>query len=82
MAKRYNRPPKAKEKPKYFCRDCANSYDWHNKGYYGMVLCRCPHHTGGKYCKLLSDPACDEHFELRTNGEEEQNRQMGGAAQA
>lgn len=68
----YNgRKRQTKEPPKYRCRDCANSYDWHSKALDGhLILCRCPHkQQGGKYCIFLSDPQC-EHFKPRQdNGE-------------
>ncbi len=59
------------ERPKYRCRDCKHSYDWHSKAHDGhLILCRCPFkQKGGKYCIFLSDYQC-EQFELR-NGEEE-----------
>lgn len=55
------------ERPKYQCRHCANSYDWHEIGYDGNpFLCRCPYkQQGGKFCIFLKDPACAEHFKLR-----------------
>lgn len=57
---------------KYRCRDCTNSYDWHNKALDGhFILCRCPYKQhGGKFCIFLSNLQCG-HFKLRTdNGEE------------
>lgn len=54
--------------PKYKCKDCKHSYDWHEKNWQGeLFMCRCPYYTGGKYCKFLKDPQC-EHFELRHDG--------------
>lgn len=54
--------------PKRYCRDCAHSYDWHDKGHDGqMILCRCPFDAKkeyGKYSKLLSDKEC-VHFKIR-----------------
>lgn len=57
------------------CRDCAKSYDWHNKALDGhLILCRCPHkREGGKWCIFLSDPAC-ELFEPRKETPYEQVR--------
>ena len=54
------------ELAKYQCKDCANSYDWHNKALDGhLILCRCRYKKqGGKYCIFLSAPQC-EHFKLR-----------------
>lgn len=57
------------EPPKRHCRDCAHSYDWHNKALDGhLILCRCDLDAKsqfGKFCKFLSDPECD-HFKPRT----------------
>ena len=63
-----------RERPKYKCRDCAHSYDWHSKALDGhLILCRCPYkQEGGKYCIFLRDPACDEHFKLRDNATTEE----------
>lgn len=57
------------------CRDCALSYDWHNKAIDGhLILCRCPHkQQGGKFCIFLSDPAC-ELFQPRKASPDEQVR--------
>lgn len=69
MARTPVRPPKKKqpEAPKRRCRDCAHSYDWHNKALDGhLILCRCPHDAKsqhGKFCKFLSDPECDQFKE-------------------
>lgn len=59
------------------CRDCRHSYDWHSKALDGhLILCRCPKDAKtefGKWCKFLSDPACQQ-FEKREdsdNGEKE-----------
>lgn len=55
------------EKLKYTCRDCSNSYDWHEIGANGHpFMCRCKHYTEGKYCKFLSDKQC-EHFIKRSD---------------
>jgi hypothetical protein len=44
------------------CGECSNHYDEHSPALDGhMTLARCPHHTGGKYCVLMSEPAC-VHF--------------------
>lgn len=69
MAKRvYNR--KQAEQPKFKCRDCAHSYDWHSKALDGhLILCRCKLDEKtefGRWCKFLSDPQC-EHFKQRTD---------------
>lgn len=45
------------------CRDCAHSYDWHNRSFHDghLILCRCPHDAksqNGVFCKFLSDAAC------------------------
>ncbi len=66
MAKRVTQAGVA---PKYTCRDCKNSYDWHEKSYdTGLpFMCRCHYHHDGKYIKFLKDPQC-EHFELRRDG--------------
>ena len=54
-----------KEKSKYRCRDCVNSYDWQEKNYQGVLfMCRCQHHKNGKFIKFLSDPQC-EKFKLK-----------------
>lgn len=56
------------EKPRYQCKDCKHSYDWHSKALDGhMILCRCKEDKKtehGRWCKFLSDPQC-EHFKLR-----------------
>lgn len=61
------------EAPKYRCRDCAHSYDWHNKALDGhLILCRCPYDAKsqyGKFCKFLSDFQCSDHFKKRTTTE-------------
>lgn len=68
MAKRVIK--KQAEQPKFKCRDCAHSYDWHSKALDGhLILCRCKHDkksSFGKWCKFLSDPQC-EHFKQRTD---------------
>lgn len=87
MAKRQltNNRKKVTEKPQFFCKDCRHSYDWNSKALDGhWILCRCPYDKRteyGRWCKFLSDPMCN-HFELRSDGEEPQIRQMGNAAQA
>ena len=67
LRKPTRRNERAQERPKYQCRHCANSYDWHSKALDGhLILCRCPYkQQGGKFCIFLKDPACDEHFKLR-----------------
>lgn len=49
--------------PKHHCRDCAHSYDWHNKSLDGhLIFCRCKYDAMsqfGKWSKYLSDPECD-----------------------
>lgn len=70
---RRRQPPKKTEQPKFQCRDCWHSYDWHEKNWKGeLFMCRCPYHNEGKYCKFLSDPQC-EHFIKRevNNGKTE-----------
>lgn len=85
MAKK-NYGRKVKEPPKYRCKDCRHSYDWNSKALDGhWILCRCPYDEKteyGKWCKFLSDPSCEKHFELRNDAEEPPIRQMGGTAQA
>lgn len=54
---------KTQEAPKRHCRECAHSYDWHNRSFNDghLILCRCPHDARsqhGKFCKLLSDSEC------------------------
>lgn len=73
MAKRKQQ---VKRTTKYQCRDCANSYDWNSRALDGhLILCRCPFkQDGGRFCIFLSDPACEDHFKLRTDGKD---RQMG-----
>lgn len=57
---------------KYTCRDCAKSYDWHSEAYDGhLMLCRCEHHTEGKYSKLLSDRQCAHFVKRENNGKAE-----------
>lgn len=69
MAKRVQNRKQA-EQPKYRCRDCANSYDWHSKALDGhLILCRCKLDEKtefGRWCKFLSDPQC-ENFKQRTD---------------
>lgn len=69
MAKRVQNRKQA-EQPKFRCRDCANSYDWHSKALDGhLILCRCKLDKKtefGRWCKFLSDPQC-EHFKQRTD---------------
>lgn len=58
------------EKPQYTCRECANSYDWHERGWDGKpFLCRCPFYKAGKFSLFLTDKACDDHFKLRNNAQ-------------
>lgn len=70
MARQPTRPKAKKpEAPKRCCRECAHSYDWHNRSFNDghLILCRCPHDARsqhGKFCKFLSDPEC-EHFKER-----------------
>lgn len=56
------------EKPRYKCKDCKHSYDWHEKAHDGsLFLCRCTldeKTEHGKWCKFLSDPQC-KHFVLK-----------------
>ena len=61
-----SRRRQAKEPPRFRCRDCANSYDWHSKALDGhLILCRCKYRQqGGKFSIFLSDPQC-EHFKIR-----------------
>lgn len=50
------------EKPKYQCRNCKNSYNWHEKNWEGnFFMCYCKHYKEGKFSKFLSDPQCG-HF--------------------
>ena len=57
-----------REKPQYTCADCANSYDYHERGWDGKpFLCRCPFYTGGKFSRFLSDPQCNDHFILKNH---------------
>ena len=65
---------KVQERTEYQCRHCANSYDWHSKAIDGhLILCRCPYREqGGKFCIFLNQPACVEHFKLRTDAETSQ----------
>ena len=67
----YKRQRQVEEPPKYHCRDCAHSYDWHSKAVDGhLILCRCPYkQKGGKFSIFLKDPQC-ERFILRTSDEE------------
>ena len=48
--------------PKYTCRECVHSYDWHGVNYKGevfMCLCRI-----SGYARLLSSKQC-ENFKLK-----------------
>lgn len=57
-----------REKPKHFCKECGLSYDWHSEALDGhLILCRCPHYEGGKWCKFLNDHSCG-HFTPRKGG--------------
>lgn len=64
---RVRREAVASDKPKYRCRDCAHSYDWHSEACDGhLILCRCPYRKeGGKYCIFMNDPQCED-FKLRS----------------
>lgn len=56
----------------YTCRDCANSYDFHERGWDGKpFLCRCPFYKDGKFSMFLTDKACKDHFILRIHGTSE-----------
>lgn len=65
MAKRVK---EVSENPKYKCKDCVHSYDWHSKALDGhLILCRCKEDEKtdhGKWSKFLSDPQCAK-FKLR-----------------
>lgn len=69
MARRIRNVKGVPEAPKNLCRDCAYSYDWHNRGADGApIFCRCPHDAKsehGKLSKFLSDYQCGEHFKKR-----------------
>ena len=72
MARTYSRRKPVKEEPKYRCRDCAHSYDWHEIGANGQpFMCRCKYYTEGKFCKFLSDHQC-AHFLKRTDEDAKQ----------
>lgn len=44
------------------CGECAEHYGECSPALDGhMTLARCQYYTGGKYCVLMSDPAC-VHF--------------------
>lgn len=63
-------PAKADNSPKYTCRDCAHSYDWHEIGFDGKpFMCRCQYYTAGKYCRFLKDQQC-EHFQTRNDNDQ------------
>lgn len=48
---------------RHLCRDCENSYDWHEKSVKGeFFMCRCPHH---RFSRFLNHDGCDEHFKPR-----------------
>nr|DAT92790.1 MAG TPA: RUBREDOXIN TRANSPORT, RUBREDOXIN, GUILLARDIA THETA [Caudoviricetes sp.] len=54
------------EKPKYQCRHCQHSYDWHEKNWRGeFFMCRCKF---SEWCKFLSTPQC-EHFLKREDAD-------------
>jgi hypothetical protein len=58
-----------REQPKYKCRHCQHSYDWHEIGANGKpFMCRCPFYKEGKFCLFLSDPQC-EHFLKREDAD-------------
>ena len=68
MAKRVLQK-KQREQPKYQCRHCRHSYDWHEKNWRGeLFMCRCKFYKEGKYCRFLSDPQC-EHFSIREDAD-------------
>lgn len=65
MARQPTRTTRAKkpEAPKRKCKECAHSYDWHNRSVHDghLILCRCDLDPGseyGKFRKFLSDPEC------------------------
>lgn len=52
------------DKPKRQCRECIHAYDLQDTGADGRyIFCRCkldPKSQFGKYCKFLSDVACEK----------------------
>lgn len=51
--------PKPQTAPEHRCRECRESYDWHEADYQGQpFLCRCRHYKAGMYSKFLADRAC------------------------
>lgn len=47
-----------REKSEYHCRDCKNSYDYHELNWEGKpFLCKCPHF---KFSKFLDRDYCDK----------------------
>ena len=68
---------KKPEQPKYRCRDCRHSYDWHSKALDGhLILCRCKYkQDGGRYCIFLSDLQCEHFIKRKDDGKDEQTRQ-------
>ena len=47
----------------HLCRNCEESYDWHEKSVNGDVfMCRCPHH---KAARFLNHDGCDDKFKPR-----------------
>ena len=52
-------------KVKNLCRDCANSYDYHDLNYLRVpILCRCPHK---RFSLLLNCDGCEENFKLKSD---------------
>ena len=82
------RPSPTKRKPERkpwegrCCRECGNVSEvtrFHTLSVKDRkpTLGKCPFYMGGKFCVLLSSPACKEHFVLRTDGNTEGDKPEG-----
>lgn len=54
-----------KKEERHCCGECGNAYDFHSPALDGTpTLCRCQYYTEGKFCRIVSERAC-EHFKIR-----------------
>lgn len=56
---------KKEVRPKYTCRDCAHSFNYHEKDIYGnFFMCKCKFH---EWSKFLNHSYC-ENFDKKKDG--------------
>ena len=80
-------PPQPKQsEPKPWegkkCRDCGNveevtKFNTLDVHFRKPTLGKCPFYKEGKFCVLLSSPACKEHFKPKADGNPERNQSEG-----